>query len=307
MLAGSKRFQEVPMRGMLATVLALLFPALLYPGESLRKTYPIVEVKDVVYGRGGDRELKLDYARPGDPGTFPAILCVHGGGWSGGKRQDFQFLLKILAARGYVAATATYRLAPAHPFPAQIEDVKCAVRWMRARAKELGLDPARIGAVGASAGGHLVCLLGAADAADGLEGSGGWGDASSRVQVVVNIVGPTDLTTGRWSLTSQKILENFLQGTLEANPGIYRRASPVTYLTPDDPPVMTFQGTADPLVPLEQAEILHRRLSRLGIENRLIILEGRGHGWVGEDMDRTIQDTIAYFDRHLKGRRVDRF
>ncbi len=285
----------------------LLFPSILRGGEEVRKTYRIEEVKDVVYGRAGNVELKLDYARPKEKGKFPGILCIHGGGWAAGKRQDFGFLVQRLAAQGYVAATASYRLAPAHPFPAQIEDVKCAVRWMRAHAEKLEMDSGRIGTIGGSAGGHLACLLGAADAGDRLEGSGGWQDQSSRVQVVVNIFGPTDLTTGRFGEVSKKILENFLQGSFESRREDYRRASPVTYLTRDDPPVLTFQGTQDPLVPLEQAEILHRKLSTLGIENRLIIMEGHGHGWGGDDLERTVEDTIAFFDRHLKGRRVDRF
>jgi acetyl esterase/lipase len=292
--------------GMVATVLLALLMPHLRAADGAPKTYPIEKVFDVAYGKGGGEDLKLDYARPTEAGTFPGVLCIHGGGWAAGKRQDFQFLVERLAGQGYVAVTASYRFAPRCQFPAQIEDVKCAVRWMRAHAGMLKLDPARIGAIGASAGGHLACLLGSSDAGDHLDGTGGWPEASSRVQAVVNYFGPTDMTVGRFPDASSKILENFLGGSLEAHREEYRRASPVTYLTPDDPPVLTFQGTVDPLVPYEQAEILHRRLADLHILNRLVVLEGRGHGWGGADMERTIQDSIAFFDRCLKGRRVDR-
>src|SRR5260221_638614 len=135
-----------------------------------------------------------------------------------------------------------------------------------------------------------------------LAGSGGWREASSGVQAVVNYFGPTDLAVARFPDASYKILENFIGGPLEAHRDEYRRASPVVYLTADDPPVMTFQGTVDPLVPLEQAEILHRRLTQLHILNRLVILEGRWHGWPAADMEPTVQDSIAVFKRCLKGR-----
>jgi acetyl esterase/lipase len=297
---------RTPLAVLLAIAPALfLAPALLF-AQAPPKRYEIEIMPDLVYGKGGGMDLQLDCARPKEPGPFPGVLCIHGGGWSGGKRQDFRFLIERLAAHGYVAVSASYRLAPAHLFPAQIEDVKCAVRWMRAHSQRLQLDPSRIGATGGSAGGHLACLLGASDAGDRLEGSGGWECESSRVQAVVNLFGPTDLTTGRWSEAADKILQTFIGGTLDARREDYRRASPVSYLSRGDPPVLTFHGTADPLVPFEQAEILHRRLKELGIENHMVAFEGRGHGWLGADLELTVEELIAFFDRHLKGRRIDR-
>ena len=262
-------------------------------------------VKDVVYGRAGDEELKLDYARPRGDGAHPGVLCIHGGGWSGGSRQSLQFLVERLADSGYVAATVSYRFAPKQLFPAQIEDVKAALRWMRANAARLGLDPARIGVVGGSAGGHLALLAGFAEEEDGLEGAANPG-VSSRVQAVVNLYGPTDLLSGIWADQGDRTLRTFLGGSLAEKRELYRKASPVVYLTRDDPPVLTFHGTADPLVPFAHAEILHKALAKLGIENRLVVMVGHAHGWGGAAMDDTVTTTIAFFDRHLKARRIDR-
>jgi len=138
--------------------------------------------------------LKLDLASPkGLDHAVPAIVVIHGGGWMAGKRQDMTSFAKEAAAHGYVAATISYRFAPKHRFPAQIEDSKCAVRYLRAHAKELNIDPKRIGAMGVSAGAHLAMMLGAMDSADAMEGDGGNPEQPSKVQAVVSFVGPVNL------------------------------------------------------------------------------------------------------------------
>src|SRR5712691_3000594 len=113
---------------------------------------------------------------------FPALVCIHGGGWRIGNRQQLDQSIETFAGRGYVAVTVSYRLAPQAKFPAQIEDCKATVRWLRANAKDLKINPERIGALGFSAGAHLACLLGTTDERDGLEGDGGNPKQSSRVQ-----------------------------------------------------------------------------------------------------------------------------
>jgi acetyl esterase/lipase len=119
---------------------------------------------DVVYGKAGDVELKLDLSRPKtDAKNLPCVVVVHGGGWAGGDKRQHDDITWEFARRGYVSATVGYRLAPAHPFPAQVQDVKCAVRYLRAHADKYGLDPNRIGAVGFSAGAHLSMMLGTID------------------------------------------------------------------------------------------------------------------------------------------------
>ncbi len=166
------------------------------PDEPLDVTEPGSVERDVTYCTVGDVALKMDVYTP-DTMTNPAaaVIYVHGGGWtdgdkaSGGSRE-----IREMLARGYLVFAINYRLAPEYKFPAQIQDVKCAVRHLRANVAVYNLDPDRIGAWGNSAGGHLVSLLGVTDASAGFEGSGGYADQSSRVQAVVDGYGPADLT-----------------------------------------------------------------------------------------------------------------
>src|SRR5215510_9833699 len=148
--------------------------------------------RDIVYGKGDQMDLQLNLAIPKGKGPFPAVVCIHGGGWYRGQRQDMDFMTELLARRGFVAATVSYRLVSTARFPAQIEDCKAAVRWLRANAAKYHIDPDRIGAIGPSAGGHLACLLGVTEKKDGLEGSGGNPDHSSGVQAVVSFFGRTN-------------------------------------------------------------------------------------------------------------------
>src|SRR3954451_7438253 len=154
--------------------------------------------RDVVFGKGGGEELKLNLARPADAARkrLPCVVFIHGGAWSAGDRAAHADDIRRLAALGYVAATGDYRLAPKHPFPAQVQDVKCAVRFLRAHAEPYGLDPDHIGAWGVSAGGHLALMLGVTQKEDGLEGDGGWPEQSSAVQAVIAFYPRTDLTAG---------------------------------------------------------------------------------------------------------------
>jgi acetyl esterase/lipase len=272
--------------------------------------------KDVVYGKAGGVELKLDLARPAKgAGPFPLVVCLHGGGWQLGHRKAHHPTLQLLARHGYVAASVGYRLAPKHRWPAQIEDAKCAVRFLRAHAKDYNIDPNKVGALGDSAGGHLALLLGLMDARDGLEGAGEHAKQPSKVQAVVNYYGPTDLRT--WSATplgdvmlkaatrgrdGNGLLEDFL-GTADRKAAVMAKASPITYVDAKDAPVLTFQGTDDPLVPLSQARALHAALRKAGVAEKLEVLEGRGHGWGGKDKERTDRLAVEWFDRHLKGKR----
>src|SRR5205814_4600921 len=127
-------------------------------------------------------------------GPFPAVLCVHGGGFRAGTREGYDGLIRKLAERGYVAATVTYRLAPKYPFPAAVYDVKAAVRWARANAAKYRIDPDRIGVTGGSAGGHLALFLGVTADVKEFEGDGGNPTQPSRVACVVNVYGPSDFT-----------------------------------------------------------------------------------------------------------------
>jgi acetyl esterase/lipase len=256
--------------------------------------------KDLQYGRGGGEALHLNLGRPAKEGPpRPCVLVVHGGGWAAGARHHHDAQVKELARRGYVAATVGYRFAPRHPFPAQVEDVKCAVRFLRAHAERYGIDKERLGAVGFSAGAHLSMLLGTMDAGDGLEGEGGWADQPSKVQAVVAWFGPTDFSA-EYPEKSRGIVRNFIGGTLQEKPEQYRLASPIHYVNPGDAPMLLLQGTKDPLVPHDQAFRMIEALSNAGIRGRADILIGAGHGWGGEELKRTLEASWSWFDEHLK-------
>jgi acetyl esterase/lipase len=258
---------------------------------------------DVVYTTVNGQDLHMDIARPAQgQGPIPAIICIHGGAWRGGNKMAYRQAILGFAKQGYVAVSVQYRLAPAHRFPAQVEDVKCAVRYLRSRAKELNINPDRIGAMGASAGGHLSLMLGTTDSSAGLEGTGGYSEHSSRVQAVVNYFGPTDLALP-YEPNVRPLLTNFIGGTPEEKPQEHKQASPVTHLTRDDAPILTFHGTADMVVPYEQATVLDAACRKIGVSHELVTIENGGHGFQGEENLRTISLTSAFFDKHLKSGR----
>ncbi len=270
----------------------------------------IVVEHDLTYGHAGDVDLKLDLARPKDgDGPFPAIVFIHGGGWVGGSRTSFRPKIELAAKSGYVAVTISYRFAQPDPdtqlgkvpFPAQIQDCKCAIRWVRSVAKTYHVDPERIGVIGASAGGHLSLLVGLADEKAGLEGDGGHAEHSSRVRAVVNIFGPTDLVKAyEEAPAAQGFLKALCQGTPKDAGKTYKAASPVTYVTKDDPPVLSLHGEKDPLVLAAQAKLLHETMKEAGARHELVILEGQGHGFAGDAAKQAEDALWAFFARELR-------
>ena len=302
---------------------AISIVTLWFAAAPLAAAEVIVE-KDIVYGTGGGKDLKLNLARPNHSnGLLPAIVYIHGGGWRYGNRKDYQSAIEEAARRGYVAVTVTYRLSdpdpsgkPRNPFPAQIEDVKCAIRWLRANAEKYHVDANRIGATGSSAGGHLSLLVGttgtgrgpfAASQANGtspnFEGNGGNAGISSNVQAVVNYFGPTDLA--RLHATSKRaagLLENLLDGPPEKQAALYKAASPITYVSKDDPPTLTIHGTADPVVPVEQATEFDAAMKKAGASHTLLLLQGEGHGFTPKGNKTAGEATFKFFDAHLKNK-----
>lgn len=256
---------------------------------------------DVVYTKAGGVALKLDMARPaqGD-GPFPAVLVIHGGGWSAGNKADSRGALVEFARRGYVAVSPQYRFAPKNLFPAQVHDVKAAVRWLKAHAKEYQVDPDHVGAVGFSAGGHLALMLGLTGPSDGLEGETSATAPDSKIQAVVNYFGPTDLAATDIPDATLPILKDFLGGSAKDKPKETSQASPLTHVSKGDAPVLTFQGTKDPLVPHTQATKLADAMTAAGVPGRVELLVGASHGWGGDDLDHTKTETFAFFDKYLK-------
>lgn len=237
--------------------------------------------RDVTYGKVGDVELKLDIYHPknGSAKSRPVAVYVHGGGWTQGSKASGAGMVALpeLLQRGYLVASIDYRLAPEFKFPAQIEDAKCAVRFLRAHAKEYDLDPTRIGVFGGSAGGHLVALLGTADASAGFDTSGGWTNQSSRAQAVVDLFGPADLTLGVGG-ANPRLGENVF-GAKSRDDEVLKRASPVTYATLDDPPFLILHGDQDRVVPLAQSERLLAVLKKSGVPATLVVVTNAGHSF----------------------------
>jgi acetyl esterase/lipase len=257
---------------------------------------------DLQYGTGGGEKLLLDLARPAklDKAT-PCIVFIHGGGWAAGNRKAHYNRMKRAAEEGFVSATISYRLVKdsKHRWPAQIEDCKCAIRWLRANAERFSIDPDRIGAFGDSAGAHLSMLLGTMDKPDGLEGEGGSSDHSSKVQAVVAYYGPTNLTV-EYPDASRNIVANFIGGPLSDRRSDYERASPLRYVNAGDAQTLIFHGTKDVLVPYQQAFEMATALTDAGVGGRVEILLGHNHGWGGETARHTERETMEFFRQALK-------
>lgn len=262
----------------------------------------VVFTRDIVYATPGGEKVMLNLARPAEGrGPFPGVVCIHGGGFRAGSREGYDDLIRRLAARGYVAATIGYRLAPKHPFPAAIYDVKAAVRFLRAHASEYHLDPTRIGATGGSAGGHLAQFLGVTAGVKQFEGEEGNAEQSSAVNCVVNYYGPSDFTKSYGkSVDAAEVLPLFLGGNLEQERRKHIVASPLYWVTPEAAPTLCIHGTEDKYVAHEQAEWLVDRLKAAQVEAELLTLPGAGHGFSGEDARRADEAMFAFFDKHLK-------
>jgi acetyl esterase/lipase len=259
-------------------------------------------IKDVEFGTGGGRPLKMHLLRPKDPPKepLPVVVYVYGGGWKAGTPNAGIGPLSRFVAKGYVCASLEYRLSQEAKFPAQIEDCKCGIRFLRAKAKEYGIDSERIGVWGPSAGGHLVALLGTSGGIQELEGTGGWSEQSSRVQAVVDWFGPTDfLQMGKNKIDHDaggSPESQLIGGPIQENKEKTAKANPIAYITKDDPPFLIMHGDKDDLVPLNQSELLHAALGKAGVESTLHVVKGGGHGFRGPELDRMIDE---FFAKHL--------
>jgi acetyl esterase/lipase len=238
------------------------------------------------------------------------IIWVHGGGWAAGDKSGCPPLRQGYAQRGYAIASLHYRLSQHAVFPAQIEDCKAALRWLRAQAARYRLDPERFGVWGSSAGGHLVALLGTTGDVKAFD-VGGHLDRSSRVQCVMNDYGPTDFSRmdahrppgATMVHNSPQSPESRLIGadiSDRAHAALVARANPITYVSPDDAPFLINHGDQDPAVPHHQSELLFAALQQAGVRVRLNTVRGGGHGvgFGGPELEQLRQD---FLEHHLKG------
>jgi acetyl esterase/lipase/cyclophilin family peptidyl-prolyl cis-trans isomerase/catechol 2,3-dioxygenase-like lactoylglutathione lyase family enzyme len=273
------------------------------PGRAPAVPEGVTVHRDIAYVTGGHARQKLDLYVPKNGRDLPLIVNIHGGAFKMGSKEDGVPLDYL--GQGYAVASLDYRLSGDAIWPAQIEDCKAAVRWLRANAGKFGLDPGRFAAWGASAGGHLAAMLGTAGGVKDFEVGENLG-VSSRVQAVVDYFGPTDflqmdahrLPNGQVHDPADSPESELIGGALQANKDKAARANPITYVTRDAPPFLICHGDADPLVPYHQSVLLEAALWRAGVPVTFYTVKGGGHGRFNDP--RVPELTRDFLARYLK-------
>jgi acetyl esterase/lipase len=260
-----------------------------------------VRIQKNVEFLGPGRAEKADLYLPADMpqgGRWPAVVIIHGGGWSGGTK-DAAREINIgtnLVLNGYIGMSIDYALQKTNcppVWPANLHDCKTAVRWLRKNAERLHVDPDRIGAIGGSAGGHLAAMLAVAGPDAGLDPAGPYGEFSCRVQCAVDLYGPVT-----WMKTRDLAM---LGKTRAEAPALYRQASPITHADKSDPPILILHGTADKTVEVGQSEQFAEALKKAGVEHQLVIVPDAPHSFHLQPQQRDLRPlVIGFFDRHLK-------
>jgi acetyl esterase/lipase len=265
--------------------------------------------KDINYAGTRNPRQALDLVLPRSPAggkPLPVIVIIHGGAFrAGDKSMGLREAADFARTGDYAAATINYRLSGEAIWPAPIHDGKAAIRWLRANAAKYGLDPDRIGVTGASAGGHLAAMLGLGGGVAALEGEvGPHAGVNSRVKCVVDLFGPSDLLAmadypSRIDHNASNSPESeLIGGPLQDHKDKARAASPITYVSRDDPPFLIFHGTEDPLVPLNQSERLAEALKAAGVPCTFVKVVEAGHGgFRTPEVGRRVRQ---FFDKHLR-------
>ena len=268
---------------------------------------PFEICEGLTYGPNERNDLDLFLPKDDGKSLRPAVIVIHGGAWRSGDKRQLRNLAELFARRGYVAVAINYRLAPKWSYPAQLDDCQRAVRWLRKNAKEFRVDPKRFGAAGASAGGHLALLLGTREVRDDsdpdLKG------ISSKVQCVLSICGPTDLTDKRYAQAARdsdlgKILIEFIGKPYDEAPSLWKEASPIYHVSPDDAPTFIIHGDQDSIVPFEQSVRFAEALRKVGVEVQLVAIKGMDHGPTTpeqrDELMKAVGQALEFFDKHLK-------
>lgn len=259
--------------------------------------------RDLAYITDGHPRQKLDLYLPHSENKLPLIIWIHGGAWLAGSKDDF--VPRDYLSDGYAIASINYRLSQHAQYPAQIEDCKAAVRWLRAHSESYNFDPKRFGAWGPSAGGHLAALLGTTGDTTSFD-VGEYLNESSAVQAVVDYFGPTDFLQmddhrpagGMPHDPTNSPESKLIGGPIQENKEMAAKANPMTYVTQNDPPFLIIHGDSDPLVPHHQSEILENALKETGVPVSLYIVKGGGHG--GFNDPNVPQMTKDFLAKHLK-------
>lgn len=284
----------------IACILLMAASCFLLRAQQPRLPAGVREIHDLTYVEGGHERHKLDLYLPEKAeGPLPLIIWVHGGGWQNGSKEGCPPLRAGYVAQGYAVASINYRLSGHAVFPAQIEDCKAAIRWLRAHAKEYSLNPERFGVWGSSAGGHLVALIGTSGDVKELD-VGANLDQSSRVQAVCDYYGPTDFTVfvttpGYESHATDASPEaKLIGGAVMQNKDKAARVNPITYATRDDPPFLIVHGDKDPTVPINQSQLLFDALKQSEVSVHFHTIHGAGHGGPGF-AGKNIDDMVSQF------------
>ncbi len=242
---------------------------------------------------------------------LPLVVWVHGGGWMHGSHRTMNSTLaSLIQSDRYVVASIGYRLTDEELWPAQIHDCKAAIKWLKGNARQIGVDPDRVGVIGASAGGHLASMLGTSGGDKLMSGTlGVYHKVDDRVHCVVDFFGPTDLLKmDAQAMDGAKLIHDapdspesrLLGAPLQTVPQLAKSANPITYVSPDDPPFLIIHGTHDALVPYAQSTLLKESLEEAGVETTLITIEDGGHG--GPKFTGIQSRVLDFLDRQLSGK-----
>jgi acetyl esterase/lipase len=286
----------------------LLFAPALARGQDAIATDRPTE-SDVVYGQAEGKDLTLDVYEPHSQQTSQrrfAVVLVHGGGWVGGdKTSDVQQELGTMLSRmGFVCFSVNYRLAHhrQHLWPAQIDDVQRSVRWIRSQAAHYNIRTDRMSAIGDSAGGHLVSLLGTTDTRDNSDPT--LARYSSRVQYVVDICGPSDIAiepkNGIDNMRAQ-VVHDLMGKYFKDDPQAFKDASPIYHVDSKSAKFLILHGALDPLVPINQSEKFCSALQAAGVEAKLVKFDGEGHGFfLPGNREKAFKLTVAFLQQHAR-------
>ncbi len=259
------------------------------------------DTSEAIFAQRPGQPLRLDIFRPATPPPstgYPANLCIHGGGWSQGSRH-FTWLAPELVKAGFLVISPDYRLTNTAIFPAQLDDVRDAAAWMLAHAKELQINPQRIGLAGGSAGGHLALLLGLAPS-QSYPGGESTALPKNTFKAICALYPPTDLTTiVPFPLRSRpdNLVAKLLGGAVTEKAALARAASPLEYVKSDSPPILLIHGEKDRLVPVWQSTVLNTAYQKAGAKSEMILLPEAGHGFAPDQKTET--QIADFFARYL--------